>query len=279
MTGGHGGAASLEAAGAPVEVRHCRGLDQFEACVELQKRVWGAADIDVVPLPLFVVAAETGGQVLGAFVGAPEPKNMVGFTMALAAVHQGRPFLHSHMTAVLEEHRDRGVGRQLKLFQRQDALDRGIELVEWTFDPLELKNAYFNLVRLGAIARRYLPNCYGVTTSPLHAGMPTDRLMAEWWLRSPRVDRALRQGGQGAVGAQPRSLAGTPAEGGVPTTTVRIHVPAEIEELRRSDRLQALRVQGENREQFQHWFARGYAATGLERTAAGADYLLEPWSQ
>lgn len=279
MTRGHGGAATPEAAGAPVEVRHCCGLDQFEACVELQRRVWGAADRDVVPLPLFVVAAETGGQVLGAFVGTRAPKKMVGFTMALAAVHQRRPFLHSHMTAVLEEYRDRGVGRQLKLFQRQDALDRGIELVEWTFDPLELKNGYFNLVRLGAIVRRYLPNCYGITTSPLHAGMPTDRLMAEWWLRSARVDRALRQGGQGTLGTQPGSPGDAPAGGGVQATTARIHVPGDIEELRRRDRPQALRVQGENREQFQHWFARGYAATGMERTAAGADYLLEPWSE
>ena len=116
---------------------------------------------------------------------------MVGFTLALAGVHEGRPFLHSHMTAVLESFRDRGVGRKLKLFQRDDALARGFQLVEWTFDPLELKNAHFNFMRLGAIARRFIPNCYGVTESPLHAGMPTDRLVAEWWLDSPRVNSLL----------------------------------------------------------------------------------------
>src|ERR1700689_114357 len=95
------------------------------------------------------------------------------------------------MTAVLQNYRDRGIGRRLKLFQREDALQRGIHLVEWTFDPLEVKNAYLNFMRLGAIARRYLPNCYGVTTSPLHGGMPTDRLIAEWWLDSPRVTNLL----------------------------------------------------------------------------------------
>ena len=151
-------ATPLEAPGAQIRVRHCHGLEEFHACVELQWRVWGGADIDLVPLPLFVLAAETGGQVLGAFAGAAEAGKMVGFTLAIAGAREGKPYLHSHMTAVLEEHRDRGVGRQLKLFQRQDALDRGIELVEWTFDPLELRNAYFNLVRLGAIVRRLLPN-------------------------------------------------------------------------------------------------------------------------
>ena len=267
-------AASPEAASAGIQVRHCHGLEEFQACLELQKRVWGGAEIDVVPLPLFVVAAETGGQVLGAFAGAPEARNMVGFTMALAGVREDKPFLHSHMTAVLEGYRDRGVGRQLKLFQRQNALARGIELVEWTFDPLELKNAFFNLMRLGAIVRRFLPNCYGITTSPLHGGLPTDRLVAEWWLRSPRVEAISERQGRGSVGAQHA----VPARESANRAVVRIHVPAEIEELRRTDRSQALRVQSQVREQFQHWLARGYAATGLERTSQGGDYLLEPWS-
>jgi len=246
------------APGAEVVVRHCQGLAEFEMCVEVQQRVWAGADIDVVPLPLFVVAAETGGQVLGAFAG----EKMIGFTLALAGAHGTKPFLHSHMTAVLEEYRDRGIGRRLKLFQRQDALGRGIDLVEWTFDPLELKNAYFNLVRLGAMVRRFLPNCYGITTSPLHAGLPTDRLMAEWWLRSTRVERVLS-------GTAPGGPSGTGVE--------RVHVPAEIGEMKQNDPPRAARVQREIREQFEHWFARGYAAKGLEIAAGGGNYLLEPW--
>ncbi len=268
-------AASLEAPRARIEVRHCHGLEEFQACVEVQKRVWGGADIDVVPLPLFVVAAKTGGQVLGAFGGVPEASNLVGFTLALAGVHQGKAFLHSHMTAVLEGYRDRGVGRQLKLLQRQDALGRGIELVEWTFDPLELKNAYFNLVRLGAVVRRLLPNCYGITTSPLHGGMPTDRLMAAWWLRSPRVEKALGETGESSAGAQHT----VPAQQKTDKTLVRIYVPAGMDDIRQKDRSQALRVQREVREQFQSWFGRGYAATALERTADGGNYLLEPWRE
>lgn len=269
-------AASRQALGARIEVRRCHTLEEFHACVELQKRVWGGADIDVVPLPLFVVAAETGGQVLAAFAGTAEPENIVGFTLAVPGARQGKPYLHSHMTAVREDWRDRGVGRQLKLLQRHDALARGIALVEWTFDPLELKNAYFNLVRLGAIVRRYLPNCYGLTTSPLHGGMPTDRLMAEWWLRSPRVIAALGE----PVSALDR--AGTQhaasVAGHADKSMLRVHVPVEMDEFRRSDRQRALRVQGEVREQFQHCFARGYAAIDLERTSDGGNYLLEPWT-
>src|SRR5436309_10202627 len=136
---------------------------------------------------MFVVAAHTGGQVLGAFANG----RMVGYTLAIAGLREGVPYLHSHMTGVASDYRDRGVGRLLKLFQRQEALGRGIRLIEWTFDPLETRNAHFNLNRLGAICRRYLPNLYGVTTSPLHRGMATDRLLAEWALDSPRVMAAL----------------------------------------------------------------------------------------
>jgi len=260
MTGqGTGAGMHSPEPGTEVAVRHCRGLAEFEMCVAVQRRVWGGADIEVVPLALYVVAAETGGQVLGAFAGV----KMAGFTLAVAGVHGTKAFLHSHMTAVLEEFRDLGIGRRLKLFQRQDALERGIDSVEWTFDPLELKNAYFNLARLGAIARRLLPDCYGITTSPLHAGLPTDRLMAEWRLRSARVERILG-------GAGPDSPRGSEVE--------RIHVPGEIGDTKQKDLAQAARVQREIRQQFEHWFARGYAATGVEITAAGGDYLLEPWS-
>ncbi len=168
-----------------IQIRHCSGLAEYEECVRIQRVTWG--DDLIVPSGLSRIAQRTGGQVLGAFDG----DRMVGFTLAFAGTRSGEPFLHSHQTAVLPEYRDAGVGRRLKLFQRQDALKRGIKLVEWTFDPLELKNAYFNLVRLGAIARVLIPNCYGITGSALHAGLPTDRLVAEWWLDSVRVKSIL----------------------------------------------------------------------------------------
>jgi len=135
-----------------IEIRQCHSLDEYEEGVRLERVIWGE-DI-TVPAPIFVVADHTGGQVIGAFDG----EKLVGMTLALAGFRSSLRFLHSHMTAVLPEYQNRGVGRRLKLFQRQDALKRGIPLVEWTFDPLELKNAHFNLVRLGAVARRYIPD-------------------------------------------------------------------------------------------------------------------------
>ena len=170
-----------------IEIRHCESLAEYETCVRLEIQTWG--EHIAVPSAIFVVAHHTGGQILGAFDG----HKMVGMTLALAGTRAGKPFLHSHMTAVLPEYQNLGVGRRLKFFQRQDALRRDIRLIEWTFDPLELKNAHFNFVRLGAIARRFIPNCYGVTESPLHAGLPTDRLVAEWWLDSDRVKSILAE--------------------------------------------------------------------------------------
>lgn len=241
-------------------VRPCHGIEEFEACVRLERAVWKSAEIDVVPIPLFVVAAETGGQVLGAFHG----NDLVGFTMAIAGWRNRAPFLHSHMTAVRDAYRDRGIGRQLKLFQRADALARGISLVEWTFDPLDAKNAYFNLMRLGAVARRYLPNAYGITTSPLHGALPTDRLVAEWHLRSPRVRRVL-------AGKRPAPV--------LAKNAIRISIPAIFEDLKTTDPARAAQIQSEIRAQFTHWLAKKYAATAVAPSPSAIDYILEPCKQ
>src|SRR5579862_9256930 len=138
---------------------------------------------------MFVVADKVGGQVMGAFDG----KLMVGFALSVPGTRTGHIYLHSHMLAVRKDHRNSGLGRRLKLLQREDALARGIELVEWTFDPLEIKNAYLNIEKLGAIARRYNINQYGISSSPLQGGLPSDRLIAEWWLKSTRVESLLAQ--------------------------------------------------------------------------------------
>jgi predicted GNAT superfamily acetyltransferase len=240
-------------------VRPCHGIEEFEACIQVERAVWKSSDVDIIPIPLFVVASETGGQVLGAFHGT----DLVGFTLAIAGWRARKPFLHSHMTAVLEAHRDCGVGRFLKLFQRKEALARGISLVEWTFDPLVTKNAYFNFMRLGAIARRYLPNAYGVTTSPLHGSLPTDRLVAEWHLRSPRVLSVLA--GKQMVGSKSKKA-------------VRITVPTEIDALRSSNPGLAREFQSDLRAKFLNWLSKGYAVTAVLPSEGGMDYILEPGS-
>jgi predicted GNAT superfamily acetyltransferase len=241
-----------------ISVRRCTTLEEFNRCVEMQREIWGEKELEVEPATMFVVSANTGGQVLGAFDG----EKMVGYTLAVVGVKgDGKVYLHSHMTAVEEAYQNRGVGRMLKLFQRDDALARGIRLIEWTFDPLETRNAYFNLNRLGAICRRYLPNHYGITTSPLHRGLATDRLVAEWHLDSARVIAAI-----GGFGKEPQ------AEPAV------IGLPAELEAWKKEGSERLGGVQVKVREAFLKWFAKGYAAVSLRTSVAGAAYVLVPWS-
>ncbi len=120
-----------------------------------------------------------------------DAEELIGFAMAIPGVRNGHAYLHSQMLAVREQYRNGGLGRRMKLYQREDALARGFELMEWTFDPLEIKNAYLNIEKLGAIARRYSVNQYGITSSPLQGGLPSDRLVAEWWMKSKRVEAVL----------------------------------------------------------------------------------------
>jgi predicted GNAT superfamily acetyltransferase len=240
-----------------IAIRKCEHLEEFHRCVDLQREIWGEADLEVEPATMFVVAAHTGGQVLGAFDG----DKLVGYTLAVVGLRGATPYFHSHMTGVQSEYRDRGVGRMLKLFQRDEALGRGIRLIEWTFDPLELRNAHFNLNRLGAICRKYEPNLYGVTTSPLHRGLQTDRLVAEWHLDSARVVAAIEDLVKEAVEA--------------PTV---IEMPAELERWQREDSLEVAKVQARVREEFTKWFAKGYAAVGLRTSPGNRAYLLAPWS-
>jgi len=175
------------------ELRHCHTVEEFRQCVDLQRSVWKFDDRDLIPVRMFVVAHKVEGQVIGAF--APDG-SIAGFCLAIPALRGVVSYLHSHMLAVLPEYRGAGLGQKLKWEQRRDALSRGIKLIEWTFDPLEWQNATLNLNRLGAIARRYIRNLYGISSSPLHRGLPTDRLVAEWWLDSARV-RAASEGQSG----------------------------------------------------------------------------------
>jgi predicted GNAT superfamily acetyltransferase len=244
-----------------VDLRPCHGIEDFRACVALQKEVWNFSDAELVPLRMFVVADKVGGQVMGAFEG----DSMVGFALSVPGTRSGHIYLHSHMLAVRKEHRNSGLGRRLKLMQREDALARGIELIEWTFDPLEIKNAYLNIEKLGAIARRYNINQYGITSSPLQGGLPSDRLIAEWWLKSKRVEKLLQDG-----------------KNAVAPATASIAVPGQIYDWKASaeTRLKAQQVQERNREQFLRAFADGLAVLNYERDGEGnGKFLLGRWDE
>jgi predicted GNAT superfamily acetyltransferase len=258
--------AGIEAAGKtvtanPVALRNCTELEEYRACVALQKEVWGFADNELVPLRIFSLAPKIGGQVIGAWDG----EILVGFAFSIPAVRNGHSYLHSHMLAVKERHRNTGLGRRIKLFQREDAIAHGYELLEWTFDPLEIKNAHLNLERLGAIARRYNINQYGITSSPLQGFLPTDRLVAEWWLKSKRVETLL------STGEHPPFA-----------TEQRVEIPADIYawKAQPETRQKAADLQLRNREQFLAAFSNGLACLGYERDADGSGaFLLGRWDE
>jgi len=252
-----------------IVIRECEGLEELEACVQLQVETWGYDATDLMPRKAFLVMQKAGGQVMGAFdtdlhhaEGRGDANSMIGFALSLPGVKSGeifpdgepRPYLHSHMLAVKETYRNRGIGARLKLAQRDEALSRGIDHMEWTFDPLEIKNAFLNIHKLGVVVCEYRENFYGVSSSRLQGGLPTDRLLAEWYLDSERV-RATVEG---------RAIA-------VPPIEERITVPASIYEWKSSerDRGHALAVQLENRRRFQQAFSRGLAVVGFERDAEG----------
>lgn len=234
------------------------GLDQFQRCVDLETEIWGYSEGDLIPQRVFLLAQRIGGQVLGAFDG----ETIVGFAMSLPGYRDGRPYLHSHMLAVLPEYRNTGLGRRLKLAQRDDALARGFDLMEWTYDPLEIKNAHLNIARLGAISRRYQANFYGPSSSRLQGGLPTDRLYAEWWLRSPRVISLL----QGE--SQPLDSPDFIAE--------RIVVPHAVAAWKQDSeqRPRAAALQSSNRAALESAFQRGLAVTGYERDVEGNGHFV-----
>jgi len=240
-----------------IEIRPLTAHTEFRDAVRLQQEIWGFEDVELLPLRLFVVASKIGGQALGAFDGG----RMIGFCLAIPGLKPGgKSYLHSHMLGVLPEYRDSGVGRRMKLAQREEALARGVDLIEWTFDPLEIKNAYFNMERLGAIVRRYVPNQYGTTSSFLHGGLPTDRCIAEWWISSPRA-RAI------VVGEKfPRN----PVE-------TRIAIPSGIATIRTNEPKRAREIQQKASEQFQSAFDRGLAVIGFEKSKEAGTYLLGQW--
>jgi predicted GNAT superfamily acetyltransferase len=240
-----------------ITIRELTEHADFAQAVELQKEIWGFNDLETLPVRLFVVAHKIGGQVFGAF----DEDRMVGFLLALPGIRRGGlQYLHSQMLGILPEYRDHGVGRRMKLRQRDHAMSHGIQLIEWTFDPLEPRNAFFNLCRLGAIVRRHVENQYGRTTSSLHTGLPTDRFVAEWWLRTEHVDRVLS--GETA---------------GAPPIVERISVPLNIYDLRREDPEAAREVQKRIAETCRRAFAQDLAIVGFERTDTDFGYLLAEW--
>lgn len=242
-----------------VEIRPLGDHGEYRATLEVQQRVWGFSESDCVPPRLMIVAVEIGGLALGAFSGG----KLIGFSVAFPGRAEAerpakRPtFWHSHMTGVLPEWQGRGIGRRIKLSQRDEALRADIEVVEWTFDPLEIRNAYFNIERLGIFVRHFLPNQYGITSSRLHGGLPTDRLVAEWHVGNDRVAAVIERA------ARDREEVAT-----------TIEVPKSIVDLRVSDSEAAREIQTRVRDQFQRAFAERLTVVGYRLEEEAGVYEL-----
>src|SRR5262249_37276713 len=179
----------------PVSFRDLSTLDDFAKVVELERSIWGPGYDEVVPVPILAVTVLRGGVLIGAFDGG----RMVGFVYSLPGIKDGKTLQWSHMLGVVSEYRNHDVGLRLKQLQRERTLAMGLDLIEWTYDPMQALNAHLNFAKLGVVVDEYEVNVYGTSSSPLHAGNPTDRFVAQWRIREPHVERRLGRPPKGAL--------------------------------------------------------------------------------
>jgi len=260
-------------------------LSDYNDCTRLQQEVWAFpdTDADIVPASYLVVMHHYGGICLGAF----DDSEMVGFVIGFLGAQGGRLFHHSHMLAVLPAYRGRGVGVDLKWAQRDRALAQKIDLVNWTFDPLQAPNASFNINRLGAVTQKYMLDVYGVSDSPLHGGLPTDRFEAEWWIESPRVVelkrgvRLVREGWEKLPSVNPTRDLGNGFRSSedalrleLDDKEILVEVPANLTEMMGRERELALDWRMKTRRVFQSYFPRGYRVEGFHRAEGRCYYRL-----
>jgi predicted GNAT superfamily acetyltransferase len=267
-------------------IRALKTLDECRQVVELEKKVWGYTDgEDVVPAPVLIVSVKRGGVLLGAF---DSNGAMIGFVYSIPGWKNGVPTQWSHMLGVLPDVRSAGLGRQLKLAQRAATLAMGIELIEWTYDPLQAYNAHLNFVKLGVIVETYEENVYGESSSPLHRGSPTDRFIAEWHLKTPHVERRISAAGalvrDASIGAAPvvnPSKPGAwlePVEGELAheSRRVLVEIPTGFSDMQTQHPELALQWRMTTRRIFQEYLRRGYRAVDffLSKEARRGHYLL-----
>lgn len=268
-------------------IRPFRTLAEFRACVALQEEVWGEGFSERVPVALLKVAQRVGGIAAGAY---DADGVLVGFVFGITGWEDGSPVHWSDMLAVRPGVRGSGLGVRLKAYQRDVLLRRGVERAYWTFDPLESRNAWMNLGRLGAVSREYVVDMYGETDSVLHRGLGTDRLIALWELGSARVagrlERTERPPGSGALEGARRVLAvEEPASAGWPrpgrlsppardARRVRVPIPADVQALKADDPGLAVAWREAVRGAMEPLLSTGWEARELVRAGNLSEYLL-----
>jgi len=229
-----------------IRIRAIDDVAEMRAVEELQKEVWGIPDLDVVPVTQLVAAKEAGGVLIGAFDGA----TLVGFVYGFPSYERGKLAHHSHMLAVKPAYRNYDLGRRLKFAQRDYVMTQGVELISWTFDPLQSLNAHFNFNKLGVIADRYLPDFYGEEAASFLHQTGTDRLWVSWLVSRERED----------------PIAGE--------DQVAIEIPSDINELVQNNPEAALQWRAKTRRAFMEALEAGYIVTSFIRDQSGGKYLL-----
>jgi predicted GNAT superfamily acetyltransferase len=270
-----------------VTIRDLTSIPEFRQIVELERTIWGYTDAaDLCTVPVFIFTVKRGAILIAA---VDDADRMVGFAYSVVGMKDGRPMQWSHMTGVLPDHRG-GLGYRLKLEQRQRAIARGFDLIEWTFDPMQAMNAHFNLFKLGAVIEEYAENFYGESTSALHRGTPTDRIIAHWRIREPHVVRRIEAPSAFRVRAhevEEAPIVNTSRQVGawrepqssdlqLDARRVRIEIPTGFTDILRESHELALHWRLHLRELFQAYLSRGYRAVDftLEREKGFGRYLL-----
>lgn len=243
---------------ATVTIRQIDNVAEIRAVEQLQKEVWGIPDLEVVPLTQLVAAKEAGGTLIGAF----DDDVLVGFVYGFPSFEFGKHAHHSHMLAVKPEYRNLDLGRRLKLAQREHVIDQGIDLITWTFDPLQSLNAHFNFNKLGVVADRYLPDFYGDEPASFLHQTGTDRLWVSWLISTERVKRII-DGNTGPAQVENAD-------------TVSIEIPGDINSLQQQEPRAALRWREETRRAFTEAIKAGYVVVGFTREINVGRYLLYP---
>ena len=267
-----------------IEIRDFETLDDYEACVDLQQVVWEFPERELVPAMHLIAIHHYGGTCVGAFDG----EKMVGFVVGLASFRDGDFFHHSHMMGVIPDYRGQRLGEALKWAQRDRVLAQGMELINWTFDPLQSLNAKLNIVRLGVVASKYIVNLYGESESPLHGGIPTDRFEVEWWIESPRVV-AVKEGKRPErSGWEVLPRANTTREGDdgfrhcdeelrldLEEEEILVEIPADATSMMARSRDLAIEWRVKTRLMFEGYFQRRYAVVDFHDSAGRYYYRLE----
>lgn len=236
-------------------IRECSSIQDFQQCIELERAVWKDEDIGIMPIRLYMISKACNAPTIGAFEASGR---LVGFVHTMIALIDGKVVYHSHLAAVLEDLRHQDIGFRMKLAQRQHAINAGVPLIIWTFDPLQSRNAHLNINKLGAVIRRYEINYYSEGLSTVFdAQVPSDRVFAEWWVSSPHVQSALA-GNRPSVKGQAKSVV----------------IPEDINKVRASSVDEHLKWRMRVREDFQNALTGGLIVRGFERTDGTSRYLL-----